>query len=64
VGINCPIGPGSCRCRTLTIEVGLIEQDESVGERKVPDLDTSIFIVPGDRVKNTEDRLFARPHHR
>jgi integrase len=26
-------------------------------ERKVPDLDTSVFVVPGDRVKNTEDRL-------
>ena len=26
-------------------------------ERKVPDLDTSVFIVPGDQVKNTEDRL-------
>jgi hypothetical protein len=32
-------------------------------EHKVPDLDTSVFIVPGDRVKNTEDRLVVlNPH--
>jgi integrase len=26
-------------------------------ERKVPELDTSVFVIPGDRVKNAEDRL-------
>lgn len=26
-------------------------------EVKVPELDTSVFVIPGDRVKNTEDRL-------
>jgi hypothetical protein len=26
-------------------------------ERKVPDLDTSVFVIPGDKVKNAEDRL-------
>lgn len=26
-------------------------------EVKVPELDTSVFIIPGERVKNTEDRL-------
>jgi hypothetical protein len=26
-------------------------------ERKVPDLETSVFVIPGDKVKNAEDRL-------
>jgi hypothetical protein len=26
-------------------------------ERKVPELETSVFVIPGDRVKNAEDRL-------
>jgi hypothetical protein len=26
-------------------------------ERKVPELGTSVFVIPGDRVKNAEDRL-------
>jgi integrase len=26
-------------------------------ERQAPELDTSVFVIPGDRVKNAEDRL-------
>ena len=26
-------------------------------ERKVPELETSVFVIPGDKVKNAEDRL-------
>jgi integrase len=26
-------------------------------ERKVPDLETSVFVIPGNKVKNAEDRL-------
>ncbi len=39
-----------CRDR----EVCSLKWDDEV---KVPELDTSVFIIPGDRVKNAQDRL-------
>jgi integrase len=42
----------NCGCREE--EVCGLRWDYEV---KVPELDTSVFIIPGDQVKNTEDRL-------
>jgi integrase len=42
----------NCGCREA--EVCGLRWDHEV---KVPELKTSVFVIPGDRVKNTEDRL-------